>query len=665
LVDTSASMAQVDAQVSSGGPLVSRSQAVLDAWVTPEMQLQLRRAADVRWLAFDESTRPVAGAVGLADPRELEPTGEATELYQALASADSDVSVILSDGHDNSLSASRTAPDLTRAGRLFAVPVGSPRSADDLSIQAWPDSDRLLEGQATTITSVIEQQGFAGQPAVVELLHNGEPIEERPVTLDGSTMTMRFEIKPELAPGASVQAHHYTSRIRLTQSEESYTDNNQEDLFIQVSRGKIRVLLLEGEPYWDTRSLSRLIGSHPRFDLTAIFAFGSDRKSRVLGESLDPNTDPLLAIEQFDIVVLGKAVEQVVDAGFADRLRRFASDGGAVVFARGRPFDIGTPQGQRLLNAVEPISPVGWGQTVTGDMRVRLGESGDPRGPLSGLQDQAVLTRLPGLIAATRIEGRKAASLVLLEQQQGEGPSMAALTTMRVGSGVVMAVLTDGLWRWELLPGVKGGDRDAESLYGVFWIRALQWLASGGEFLPGQDIAIEVDRLAVEPGGSVNLRISTRYIESKDLKLELTATDSRGNTQGVGIVPGFAPGSFNALYTVTTPGVTTFRLSSPGRDDLIDPAQPLGTSVVAVERSRERRDTSAQPDRLRQLTEPTGGRCLGLSEVQPVLEYLQSLQMARSVQDRVDYDFNTFPVFAWIAGCFGLEWVLRRRSGLR
>ncbi len=659
LADTSASMAQMDAAADAEDAPTSRIQAVADAWLNDERLNELRQVADVEIVWFDEHARAMTD-----DP--LKPNGQATHLIDMLSQVNADATLILSDGHDTT---PRRPADFTksmhRAGRVFAVPVGAPRSSPDLALQAWPTSDRLFEDQTTTITIAWSQRGLDGRAAVIELLHNGEVIDRQPITLDQSSAEQAFEVAPELPAGQTVAAHHYRARITLADGDEAYPDNNAEDLFIQVSRGRVKVLLIEGEPYWDTRSLARLVGSHPRFELTAVYGFGEVRRSRIFGGSIDPGTDPTLDLSPFDIVVLGRRAERRVQPGFARALIKHVRNGGAVVFARGQPFSQDNSHGRELLEAIEPISPVAWAEPVVGDMRVRLGESTDARGPLTDLGDSAVLSRLPGMLAATRIEGRKTASLVLLEQSASdEGPALAALTTLRVGSGVVMAVLTEGLWRWELLPGV-GDDAQAESVYGVFWVRAMQWLASGGAFLPGQDIALEADRLGIEPGEAVTLTVSTRYIETEDLDLQLQAIDNTGKTQQLELEPGQTPGRYAASFTPTDPGVYTFELSAPGRDDLIEPDRPLATRLAVVERSAERRDTSARPDVLKRLTEPTGGRCLGLDESRPLLDYLQSLQVLDGPQPRVDYDFNTWPVFAWIAGCFGLEWMLRRRSGLR
>lgn len=660
LVDQSLSMAETDAETSPAESATTRLAAVTETYLDEAMLSQLRAVADVEINAFDEQVYPTSSIW-------LKAEGNATALYHAIAQTHADATVILSDGHDTTHHG--PLQDLANAGRLFAVPVGTPRSAPDLALQAWPDSDRLFEDQATTITASIQQTGLDGKQAIVELLLEGDVVDSQPLLLDRRAATAQFEVTPPLETGRSVQANLYTARVRLADGDEAYPDNNAENVFIQTTRGQIKVLLLEGEPYWDTRSLARLITSHPRFDLTAIYGFGKERRASLIGETVDRLIVPTEQLEVFDVVILGRQIQRLVDKDFGNRLASYVRGGGAVVFARGKPFQLEPewqgPGDATLATGINAISPVDWAEPVLGEMRVRLGKSNDPRGPLAGLEEGEVLSRLPGMVAATQITGRKSASLVMLEQTSESGPAMAAMASLRVGSGISMAVLTEGLWRWELLPGIDERDNQVESIYGVLWVRALQWLASGGEFLPGQDISLQADRVTADANEPINLRISTRYVETDDLDLQLIATHSTGASQTLSPTLSDSSGTYTASFKPEQTGTYTIQLTAPGRADLIEPGQPLTTRLAVIDRSPERRDTSAKPDLLKQLVEPTGGKCLTMGEIDPVIDYMQTLQALSGREDTVDYAFNTWPVFALIAGCLGLEWIFRRRMGLR
>ncbi len=653
LVDRSLSMAEQDAELPGGPGELSRLDALQATWLSEETRAALSEHARVRVVGFADQAAPT-------DPTELVADGQATHLYDALAAHPGVTTVLLSDGHDTrgSSTASAALDASTSAGRVFAVPVGAPLGAPDASVQAWALSDRLFDGQGTEVLAQVYQRGFAGRRAVVELLLEGTPVASTEVGLDAPLQQVRFEIQPTLGPREPARVHGYACRVTVIGAAESYAENNQEDVFVQVTREKTRVLLVEGEPYWDTRSLARLIGSHPGYDLTAVFALGDDRQITTRGPD-SPLTGDLTAdaLQRFDVVVLGRQVQRLLPAEVVEALVPYVRDhGGAVVFARGDAFDEAETQGARVA---AQISPVRFGRREAQPLRLAVSEAA--RGnPLTELGGDRAMTRLPGMLAVTRVDGRQSASVVLLEQA-GEGPDSAALATLRVGAGVTMAVLTDGLWRWELLPSQLD---DLGSVYAVFWTRALQWLASGGEFLPGQDVALALDRLATEPGGAVAIRIDTRYALSEGFNPVVRVTAPRGAVEELTGLVASASGGYQATFTPEETGVYLFALTAPDHPDLIDPAHPLTVRLAVVDRSPERRDTSARPEVLRRITEETGGRCLALDETQPVIDHLREIAVARR-QDRTPvYRFAQWPVMALVFGAFGLEWVLRRRGGL-
>lgn len=653
LVDRSLSMAEPDAELSGQSNGTARLDALKATWLSDETRGLLGEHARVRVVAFADQAVPT-------DPASLVPDGEVTKLYDALAAYPGVTTVLLSDGHDTSQEAGTQTPAAQTAHRrrVYTVPVGATQGAPDVSVQAWALSDRLFDGQSTQVLAQVYQRGFAGRRARVDLQLDGETIATQEIVLDAPLQQVSFEVQPTLGPREPARVHAYACEVMVLDAEESYSDNNTEDVFIQVTREKTRVLLVEGEPYWDTRSLARLVGSHPGYDLTAIFALGQDRQVITRGPH-SPLGDGLTAeaLRRFDVVVLGREVQRLMGPDVIEALLPYVRDfGGAVVFARGEAFDTGSDAGRSVT---QQISPVTFGRREAQPLRLVVSEAAHGN-PLTDLGGEQAISRLPGMIAATRVEGRQSASVVLLEQA-GEGPDSAALATLRVGAGVSMAVLTDGLWRWELLPTEV---EDLGSVYAVFWTRALQWLASGGEFLPGQDVSLTLDRLASRPGEHVTINVGTRYADGNGFDPVVQITSADGETAELKDLVPSAAGGFSAAFTPVALGVYRIELTTPGQTNLIDPAHPVTARLAVVDRSPERRDTSARPDVLRSIAEATGGRCLALDETRPVIDYLREIAVARQADSRPEYRFARWPVMALVFAAFGLEWFLRRRGGL-
>lgn len=652
LVDTSASMAQEDVALPGEAGAVSRLDALRATWLSQATLDRLRAEAEVELVAFDQQIWPTLTP-------SLEAVGKATHLHDAAARFREQTLVVLSDGHDTS-NAAQVPPAARSDGVAFGVPVGATQGTPDVSLQAWARSDRLYDGQSTQIEAQVYQRGLAGQSASVELLHHGVVVATRPLVLDTPLQQVAFDVQPELSPRTPTQVHLYTCRVVTSAYDEAYTANNHEAVFIQVTREKTRVLLVEGEPSWDTRALGRLMGAHPGFDLTAVYALGDRRRVTVRGETvtdarlLEPGT-----LARFDVVVLGQGIDRLVDLAWAAALAGYVEAGGAVVFAKGRPIQPTDARRRAMLDTLESISPAQFGERTSADLRLAVSEAA--RGnPLTELGGDEVISRLPGMVAATRVAGRQAASVVLLEDAGG-GPDSAAVSTLRVGQGVTMAVLSEGLWRWELLPTSLA---QYDSVYAVFWTRAMQWLASGGAFLPGQDVGLSLDRLTVQPGGTVDAEVTMRYAALQDVRPTLRLIGPDGSAMELATSSDHAGGLGRVRLAPEQLGVYRVELTVPGRPDLVDPAHPITAHFSVVDRSPELRDTAARPEVLQALAESRGGRCLGLDEVEPLIEHLRELRATRSAEEVAVYRFAGWPIFVMVLGGLGIEWLVRRRGGL-
>lgn len=662
LVDTSASMAQPDA---GPGEDTGRLAYARQTWLAEAGLARLGALAELEVRAFDEG---IAGASTI----EQAPDGRATQLFDAVARAEGDLVVVVSDGHDTS---GRGLPAVVSTGpTVYAVPVGSARAAPDLSVQAWAQSDHLFAGQSTRLTAQLYQRGLAGRTANVQLFLEEQLVDEQSVQLSDTLTEVDFEIQPDLPANQPSRHHAYSLRATLTDDGEASQENNRQDVFVQVSRERVRVLVLEGQPHWETRNLARVLAASPRFEVRGRYALGDQRR---LGLNQGSN-DAEGSAELFagtDIVVLGRWVERLLTIEQARQLTRFVQEsGGAVVFARGRPTGI-SAAGDAVLAELAAITPVDFGaERAAAVVLAESVQAGADRSALTQLGEQVAWTQLPGMLAVTQVTGRRSASVVLLEARDAagdlsQGPAAAAVVTLRAGRGATMAVLTDGMWRWDL-QGPADTDTPSDpaptsaTAYATFWTRAAQWLASGGEFLPGQDIALQLSAMTTQPGQPVQLSVSMRYLDPERFAPSLVVTDPLGEQTELIAMPTDRTSTLRYELMPEAEGVYQFALTTPGQPDLVPADQPIQSRLVVADRAVEYRDTAARPDVLRQLTQQRGGRCLEVDEYQPLLEQLETLALTRATDPRQRPVFNRWPVFALIGGSMGVHWLLRRRGGL-
>jgi len=708
LVDASKSMAEPvtapSAADENAGSDASRSrwQRLADHWLSDDTRARLREHARVRWRRFADTVQPMPGT----RLKNHEPAGDRTRLFHALrqAAAAGDKNnanapiLLLSDGHDTQRS---TAPRLldrlkNKSRRVFTVPVGQRAADRSLTVQAWPSTGRVFEGDTVTITADLRHRGLSGRETTVTLRNQDTALRKRKTVRfdDRISRRVRFRVSPETEPGETTTTRLYTVTAKTKSAATSSEGGNNKRsktgsrtrVFVTVSKERIRVLLLEGAPYWDSRAFARVLRAHPRIAITAIHRLG-DERTIVMDQAEAWPSDGLpdasesltrSALKRFDVVALGKRLDRFFDATSAARLVRFVREGGSLVLVRGRPVDPARGEAAAGIDdTLAPIMPVTWGSEVVRDLRLSLTPAGETSplltGPSTADTSETVFTELPAMRAATRVARARAASIVTMRQQAREGDApMAALAHMRAGSGRVLAVLSDGLWQWSMraepAQATQPADDDPASPLAAFWSRAIHWLAAGGEFLPGQSLALTLEPRQPRAGEPVRVELESRYPLPANTSPRVTIT--RPNDGERAITLSRQPGRgnrFAATFRPASPGLFRVTLDPdsvpPGPDSPeADPTLPSQRLIVRPA-SIELTDTTPRPDVLRRIAEATGGRALALDDAGPLIEHLQGLSLARRPEPEREYSFAHWPVFALIAVSLLIEWAWRQRTG--
>ena len=104
------------------------------------------------------------------------------------------------------------------------------------------------------------------------LSSEGRELERRPVRFDAhGRAEARFDVQ-QARPGL----YRYDARVEPAPGEVILV-NNAESFLLRVVDEPIRVLLLEGKPYWDAKFLMRTLGSDPSIELDSVVRLAEGR----------------------------------------------------------------------------------------------------------------------------------------------------------------------------------------------------------------------------------------------------------------------------------------------------------------------------------------------------------------------------------------------------
>lgn len=678
LVDDSASMDIADA--AEGETRFQSATRIAEA-LTEDLQSR-----------FEVRVRKFAGQTAPTDLKELEtitPEGNFTDLTGAITSSMTEdrpqgqALFLLSDGIHNGPGGIESLLEVLRTTKAMAVPVYTKTLGGDLQLK---DLELLLNrpqelsfaGQNVPVEVAIKQRGLVTDKAKVSLLSEGKEIESQEVRLTpDATTNVLFNVKQKAAG-----LYRYEVRLEPV-SQEATTANNVATLLLRVVQEPIRVLLLEGKPYWDGKFLMRTLAADPSLELDAVVKVSETRylkrtlrlqptstsgnpdsaamdirrteSSTILS---DPRTllDDAEQMSQYQVIVLGRDSECFLSDTLVERLKNWVSrDGGSLVCYRGSPV-------ASISQELAQMMPVRWAPTRESRFRMNLTDRGANLNWLipSADRDQGQLDQLPSLTTHAKPERLKPLAVVLA-RSQSSAESDPVVMYQSYGTGRVVTIEGSGMWRWAFL---APQFQQLDEIYGSLWQSLLRWLVSSVGLVPGQDMMLRSEKVRYATDEPVSALLLMREDASGDAVPKVELTDSSGKTLNtVTPVPlGDEPGVYQVLYGPLPEGsYRSFIKDKSGKND----QKSAGIAFDVRPQFLEKIEVAARPDIMSRIASESGGT---------VIEDPQPEQFAQEFQEHLSaaLPLRTVRFSAWdrwwvlllVVLIWGTAWGLRRAGGL-
>lgn len=669
LVDRSASMAAPD---NDGGG--TRYQAAADM-----AQGILREAADrfeVRVRHFDTAVTP--GSV--ADFRHTRPTGQLTDLAGALTATLADdrpqgqAVVLLSDGIHNAGGGSDAVLEAAQLARAMAAPVysrtiGGEAGLRDLAVRLRSPQELSFVGQRVPVVARVSHRGPAGGRVTVVLEHDGEEIDRREAHLTTTApVEVRFEVRKD-------ESGLYRYAVRAQEFPGEVTRvNNRATLLLRVVDEPLRVLLLEGKPYWDSKFLMRTLASDPAVELDSVVKLTEDRLLRrslrraatasqpasrredwtILADAASVLTDRD-TLWSYQIVVLGRDAEAFLSEDAMINLRRWvAREGGALLCYRGSPV---AQVDQRLAS----LLPVHWTPASESRFHLQLTPRGQDLNWLAGSEATGdPFSRMPSLATVARVDRAKPLTVVLAKTvSSNAGGEQAAVSYQPYGTGRVIVVEGAGMWRWAFLAPKY---QEHDGVYRGLWQSLLRWLASSTGLLPGQDVALRCSKASFSTLETCSAMLLAREEGGVEpgLQVRLTGDALEEARTFLPVPAGDEPGTFRVVFGRLAEGHYHADVVRNGQ-----PNESIGTAFEVHQFLGEQLDLKARPDLMKRIADDSGGAVIEGQEPNEALNRFQQ-HLAESRLQRVQRTtaWDRWWILLAILMVWGAAWGLRRSGGL-
>lgn len=508
--------------------------------------------------------------------------------------------VFISDGADWR----HSDPDgeLARARiTVHTLGVGDQRPTTNLALRLEVASPTVFPGQELPMTvTIAASPDLRGRRVKLEVDTIGDrgftvALARQEVTLDAMVRVPLVD-----TPSGNKGGRLWRARVAPLPGEQT-ADDNQDFAAAQVVDRSVRVLVFEGQPWWDTTFAVRAWRRDKQLDVAT--AFGVGKRTWRAGNAAPDRLDAE-SLTGVDVVVLGQALDRLSGKEAAQVLREFVDRGGGLVLLG---------PGRRLDGALDQLDPI----AADGSLSVVEITSGDAGIP--GLIPKDV--RLP---VRTAGGGQlKPQARVLLGNRD-----QPLIASRHLGGGWVCSVNLEGVWNWNIAgQGREVGER--------FWRQVLRTLTNA----PMGNLRAERLRLGV----------------GEDLVVWLQP-DEQG--QAVRLV--HPDGRVEELAAVDD--TIRARLERPGLYRVERGGEHL--TVVATLEVREQLEIARDDARLMRLAAATGGEFADAGDHSDLITRLRTARIMAGTVRRPEPLISDAMWFIAALVLAGAEWWLRRKRGL-
>lgn len=590
--------------------------------------------------------------------------------------------VILTDGRDTSPSDPvGLAKQLGALGvPVYPVVLGSTFRPRDLSISVREYPQTVFVDDTATVSADILASGFNGEALTVNLTKDGEVINQKAITAEGTTR-VDFELD------ASKEGRHEYDISVDVQDGETRDDNNSSRFAVTVVDDKARVLLVDGESRWEFRFLHRALDRDDRVEATSVVydqpyigQLNGPGFARQLNLPDDPENIDQTPLADIDVIIIGDLPPSKLNQKFLALLEKYVSElGGTVVFQAGKKY-MPLAYDSEILARLLPI------KNASEINKRGIDQVGSPRERGTHLfltaeaLDEAMFqfldepfenrrfwSRMPGHNWMVVAQAKPAASVFacVFDPDRNNGPDFernnAVIAHHYFGFGQVLWMGIDSTWRWRF----RSGDR----YHHRYWGQMARWAASNKASAGNDQVRLKLSGTELSQGDDLDItavwsRAQIAREPNTRATIVVTQIDGEGNSKvfsefdlqpeegrtraHAGRVAALPPGSFRV----------ELKINGQASDDPI-----FADFFVQEEKSLELSDVSCNRELLQQIAEASGGRVFNADEVDQLPELFKTEAEKESKTSETPL-WNHWSMLMLFFGLMTLEWIIRKLSGL-
>lgn len=637
----------------------------------------IRRKASVVRYQFGEKvisqgTAPWAQKIAAAPP-----TAQATQVGSALQQVALDkttrpveAAILITDGGQNAGRDPREIAPSLAGTALHIVPIGNTRMQRDVIVHHTHAPKTVLQNDQVVLDSIVTAYDCDKEKLEVELLDNGVVVDRQSIHVTSEMFDKRVQLRWK---AASLGKHSLALRV-LPVSKERSEDNNAAKADVHVMEDRIRVLVADNFPRWETRYLLNLFKRDERIAFEQLLF----EPQPAAGEGMRSNfPDTLEEWSRYRVVVLGDLLPSQLTPERQKMLRDYVTEtGGNLIIIAGKDA---MPEAylRGPLGSLMPVDPGDRAIPGNQPFYLHLTDEGSMTlatqiADTSEMSERAwreMTERLP-LYSVSEISKPKPTAHSLIWASMSKtayNPSDAWTRTFMawhyVGAGRVVYIAAPITYQLRY--------RQGDTYHHRFWGQLLRWAVARDLGEGSQTVRLSTDKSRYEQGESVQVSARLRQLDGRAVSgaaCRLVALQDGKLLQEIALKEdGSRPGSYLGALEQLPTGPVRLELTGDKVTTLLADEKyrrPIETTVsVDPSGVLELRHPLCNLPLLREIADASGGMV-----VQPtgLAAALSQLNLEPEVRENVSKKplWNRWDLFWLFIACLTLEWAGRKYVGL-
>jgi len=560
--------------------------------------------------------------------------------------------LLLSDGNYNSGENPLDEAEKTSVP-IFCAGIGDSLEQKDVAVQKLLTNSIAYVQSQLPVDATVKVSGFENRNLTVSLLEDGKQLDQQVIALSpvSSSRTAEYPVHFIFSP-TTEGVKKYTVSVSALEGEVTKR-NNSKSVFVKILKNKMRVAVIAGSP---------------NADVSAI----------VQGLHADPNIETSLAVQQLNgqfngqqlsqfaglsaaecIILIGFPTEATTPSSMQSISSTVAGRGIPLMFVAARTLDL------HRLNELGAILPF----TIVSD---RIDEQAVFPNILPEQQYNVLVqssenfsfdwNKLPPLYSSLGTFRAKPEALVLSSTKVHgvtiDNPLLVSRSVMHAKS---FAVLGYGIWRWKLLAGASS---ETEKFFDPWLSNVVRWLVTRDD---NKELNVEPSKEIFSQGEAVDFlgqAYNANYLPVDDADIHVEAADLSSRQRFETILRPLENGRYEGEIEGLPEGNYSFTAAAKaGGADL---GKSEGRFSVG-EQSIEFADTKMNKAILQQIAAVSGGEYADGGEFDRLIHDLAARPFTKPDEQITSTEFelwNLPALLSVIVALFGLEWFIRKRSGM-